>query len=118
MLCVRVASAQAVAAAMMPRANGFSANQTASMLAASAARACSTESAGAMPPCSRTLRRGSFDKSHSARPRAGIGRREMRVHHPPLAVLFAEHHGRARDELLVAVVDVLGRRLLAGPLPS
>src|SRR6185436_16123333 len=117
MLCVRVASAQAVAAAMMPRANGFSANQTASMPAASAARACSTHSAGVMPPCSRTLSRGSFGTSHPARTWAGIGRREMRVHHPPLAVLLAEHHGRARDELLVAVIDVLGRWLRAGPLP-
>jgi hypothetical protein len=50
MLCFFVASAQAVAAAIMPRAKGFSANQTASMPAASAARACSTQACGVMPP--------------------------------------------------------------------
>ena len=50
MLCFLVASAQAVAAAIIPRANGFSANQTASMPAASAARACSTQACGVMPP--------------------------------------------------------------------
>ncbi len=46
-----------------------------------------------------------------------VGRGEMRVHHAPCAVLLAERHGRARDELGVVVVDVLRRRLLAGPLP-
>ncbi len=60
MLWVLVASAQAVAAVMMPRAKGFSANQTASMPAASAARACSTQACGVIPPCSRTLSLGSF----------------------------------------------------------
>ena len=60
MLWVLVASAQAVAAVMMPRAKGFSANQMASMPAASAALACSTQACGVIPPCNRTLSRGSF----------------------------------------------------------
>ena len=68
MLCVFVASAQADAAAMMPRAKGFSANQMASMPAASAARACSTQACGVMPPCSRTLSLGSVGKSCSYTP--------------------------------------------------
>src|SRR6187402_2074825 len=118
MLWVLVASAQAAAAVMMPRAKGFSANQTASMPAASAARACSAQACGVIPPCSRTLSLGSFADMplDAARPRAGISGREMRVHHAPGPLLLAEHHGRARDEFLAAVVDVLRRRLLAGPL--
>ena len=55
----------AAAAATMPRAKGFSANQMASMPAASAARACSTQACGVMPPCSRTLSLGNFGKSLS-----------------------------------------------------
>jgi len=42
----------------------------------------------------------------------------MRVHHAPVAVLLAEHHGRAADEFLSAIMDVGGRRLLPRPLPS
>src|SRR4051794_9247463 len=56
-------------------------------------------------------------KSHPAGARAGIGGREMHVHHAPGAVLLADHHGRAGDELRAVVVDIARRRLLAGPYP-
>src|SRR5258707_649369 len=55
-------------------------------------------------------------KSHPARALARAGLREMRVHDAPVARLLAEHHGRAGDELLAAVMDVLRRRRRAGPL--
>src|SRR5262249_5637372 len=41
---------------------------------------------------------------------------KMRVHDAPAAGFLAEHHGRAGDELVAAVVDVLGRRRGAGPI--
>src|SRR5271166_6252924 len=40
----------------------------------------------------------------------------MRMHDAPFPILLAEHHGRARDEFLAAVMDALRRRLLAGPV--
>src|SRR6266851_5582855 len=40
----------------------------------------------------------------------------MHMHDPPIAVFLAEYHGRARDELVAAVVDVFRRRLLPGPI--
>src|ERR1700687_167074 len=41
---------------------------------------------------------------------------KMRMHDAPAAVLLADHHGRAGDELVAGVMDVLGRRLLADPV--
>src|SRR6516164_7927968 len=41
---------------------------------------------------------------------------KMRVHDAPAAGFLAEHHGRAGDELVTAVVDVLGRRRRARPM--
>src|SRR5262245_54305683 len=41
---------------------------------------------------------------------------EMRVHDAPVAPLLAEYHGRAGNELLSAVMDVLGWGRLSGPL--
>src|ERR1700738_2937251 len=40
----------------------------------------------------------------------------MRVHDVPFVRLLAEHHGRAGDEFIPAIVDVLRRRLRAGPI--
>src|SRR5262245_9093475 len=54
--------------------------------------------------------------SHAAGARAGTGLGKVRVHHPPIAALLAEHHGRAGDELVAGVMDVLRRRLLADPV--
>src|SRR5262249_55709345 len=54
--------------------------------------------------------------SHAAGSRAGARLGKMRVHHPPIAALLAEHHGRAGDELVAGVMDVLRRRLLADPV--
>src|SRR5262245_30119573 len=54
--------------------------------------------------------------SHATGSRTRTGFREMRVHHPPITALLAEHHGRARDELVAGVMDVLRRRLVADPV--
>src|SRR3954466_10614998 len=86
--------------------------------------------AGSIPPCRRTL---SFGRSltwpsRTSRPRAdppgldAAGTRararlgKMRVHHAPLAGLLAEHHGGAGDEFVAAVMDILRRRVVAGPV--
>src|SRR5262245_61217663 len=110
-----VAAAQADAAGSTPRLNGFSANQIESYPAASATLAKSMQRRGAMPPERRTLSFGSSTTLNSARPRPGPGAGELAMHAPPLARFLAEHHGRARDELVAAIVDVPRRRLLAGP---
>src|SRR3954468_5418955 len=85
---------------------------------------------GSIPPCRRTL---SFGRSltspsrtsqpraewpglNSARTRARARLGKMRVHDAPLAGLLAEHHGGAGDEFVAAVMDILRRRLLAGPV--
>src|SRR5262245_62755116 len=47
-------------------------------------------------------------------PRTCFGK--MRMHDAPAAGFLAEHHGRAGDELVAAVMDVLGRRRRAGPM--
>src|SRR5262245_19229739 len=56
--------------------------------------------------------------SHATGSRTRTGFGEMCVHHPPIAILLAEHHGRAGDELIARVVDVLRRRLLADPVAA
>src|SRR5438105_7483964 len=53
--------------------------------------------------------------SNSARALARAGLREMRVHDAPFAGFLAKDHGRAGDELLATVMDVLRRRRHAGP---
>src|SRR5438094_9699894 len=53
--------------------------------------------------------------SNSARALAGARLREMRVHDAPIAAFIAKDHGRAGDELLAPVMDVLWRRRRAGP---
>ena len=72
MLCVLVASAQAAAAGMMPRANGFSANQ----IGVDAGRFRGPRLLDALlrrqPPCSRTLSLGSFaNGARNPRPLGG-----------------------------------------------
>src|SRR6516165_3350613 len=115
-----VAAAQAAAAGSTPRPNGFSASQMEANPLASAHSASATERRASIPPCRRTLSFAAVGISdarlHPARARCGACRREMRVHHVPLAVFLAEHHGRAGDEFLAVVVDALRRRLLAGPV--
>src|SRR3954452_16046177 len=85
---------------------------------------------GSIPPCRRTLSfgRSLTSPSRTSRPRAdrpglyaaGTCARarlgKMRVHDAPLAGLLAEHHGGAGDEFVAAVMDILRRRLLAGPV--
>src|SRR6516165_4139116 len=99
-----VAAAQAAAAGSTPRPNGFSASQMEANPLASAHSASATERRASIPPCRRTLSFAAVGISdarlHPARARCGACRREMRVHHVPLAV----------------VVDALRRRLLAGPV--
>src|SRR5436190_2942076 len=41
----------------------------------------------------------------------------MGMNDAPLAGLLAEHHGGAGDEFVAAVMNILRRRLLAGPVP-
>src|SRR5262245_53382881 len=63
-----------------------------------------------------TICRTQDTSSHAAGARAGTGFRKVRVHHPPIAALLAEYHGRSGDELVAGVMDVLRRRLLADPV--
>src|SRR5262245_53654544 len=63
-------------------------------------------------PSVASSRRSSYAAGALARTRFG----KMRVHDAPAADFLAEHHGRAGDELIAAVVDVLGRRRGAGPI--
>src|SRR5215468_10169009 len=59
---------------------------------------------------------GSYNASYAAGALARTRFGKMRVHHAPVAGFLAKHHGRAGDELVAAVVDVLGRRRRAGPM--
>src|SRR5262249_5758040 len=54
--------------------------------------------------------------SYAAGALAGTRFGKRRVHAAPAAGFLAEHHGRAGDELIAAVVDFLGRRRGAGPI--
>src|SRR4051812_22412800 len=125
-----VAAAQADAAGSTPRLKAFSANQTQWKPCASADFASVMQRPGSIPPCRRTLSfgRSLTSPSRTSRPRAdrpglyAAGTRararlgKMRVHDAPLAGLLAEHHGGAGDEFIAAVMDILRRRLLAGPV--
>src|SRR5262245_56219674 len=88
----------------------------------------STARRGSTAPDRRTLRFGSSANTHPLGVRASsngsnaagalarICFGKMRMHDAPAAGFLAEHHGRAGDELIAAVVDVLGRRRRAGPI--
>src|SRR5712692_174115 len=54
---------------------------------------------------------------YAAGPRPGIGLREMRVHHAPVAAFLVEDHGRPRDEPVALVVNFARRPILADPVP-
>src|SRR3954471_8377851 len=85
---------------------------------------------GSIPPCRRTLSfgRSLTSPSRTGRPRtdrpglyaAGTRARarlgKMRVHDAPLAVLLAEHHGGVVVNSAAAEMNILRRRLLAGPV--
>src|SRR5712691_5911161 len=113
----RVEAAHAAAAGSTPRLNAFSANQTDANPFASAIAASSIERWGSIPPCRRTLNRcRSTMGLNAARALGGAGLRKMCMHHAPIATFLAKHHGRAGDEFVAAVMDVLRWRLLAGPI--
>src|SRR5215813_11014660 len=88
----------------------------------------STQWRGSTAPDRRTLSFGSsatpiplgacrsYNASYAAGALARTRFGKMRVHDAPAAGFLAEHHGRAGDELVAAVVDVLGRRRRAGPI--
>src|SRR5215467_415551 len=88
----------------------------------------STQWRGSTAPERRTLNFGSsatpiplgacrsYNASYAAGPLARTCFGKMRVHHAPAAGFLAEHHGRAGDELVAAVVDILGWRRRAGPM--
>src|SRR6516165_8147540 len=54
--------------------------------------------------------------SHAPRPRARACLGKMRVYDAPFARFLAKHHGRTADEFIPAIVDVLRRRFLTGPI--
>src|SRR6202023_2899025 len=60
--------------------------------------------------------RGSYNASHAAGALARARFGKVGVHDAPAAGFLAEHHGRAADELVAAVVDILGRRRRARPM--
>src|SRR5205807_2245715 len=118
----RVAAAQAEAAAISPRWNGFSANHSEEKPWASAASAMAMQERGSRSPCARAPSSGSSvmapcGGSHAAGPRRRARLREMDVHDAPIAVLLAKHHRRASD-VLGAVAPCGGRRLAADPIRS
>src|SRR5262245_54500210 len=104
-LIYRVATAHAAAPGHAPLPKGFSANQTVEKPARSAATACATHCRGVRPPWQRSARAGRVGLDI---PRTGriAAFREVRVDRLPLAVLFDQHHRRARDERLVDVSSV------------
>src|SRR5437016_2857767 len=116
----RVDTAQAEAAGISPRWNGFSANHSDAKPWASAASAMAMQDRGSRSPCARTPSSGSSlmarcGASHAAgaRRRARLG--EMDVHDAPIAVLLAEHHRRAGD-VLGTVAPRRRRRFVADPI--
>src|SRR5207302_3770600 len=118
----RVATAQAEAAGVSPRWNGFSANHSEVKAWASAVSAMAMQARGLRSPCARTPSSGNSlmvprGGSHAARARRGARLGKMHVHDPPIAVLLAEHHRRAGD-VLGAVTPCRGRRLAADPVRS
>src|SRR3989442_1412191 len=100
-----VATAHATAPGHAPLPKGFSANQTVENPACSAATACSTHCCDVRPPWQRRARAGrtGLDIPWTGRI-AAFG--EVSVDRLPLAVLFHQHHRRARDERLVHVSGV------------
>src|SRR5262249_39451994 len=115
----RVRTAHAVAAGHAPLPKGFSANHTVEKPACSAATACSTHCCDVSPPWQRSARAGrvGLDIPRTRR-MAAFG--EVHVDRLPLAVLFHQHHRRARDERFVHVSNVRLPRLpppAGGPLP-
>src|SRR6202049_141382 len=116
----RVVTAQAEAAGISPRWNGFSANHSDAKPCASAASATAVRDLRSRSPCARTPNSGSSFMatrrgSHAAGARRGARLGEMHMHDAPIAVLLAEYHRRAGD-VLGAVAPRGRRRLAADPV--